>query len=230
MLVQCSLNDMPTFDGKPGALLAMLDRLVGPTGTLLMPAYSTPEALGPDQVFDPAAAPTYTGITNEIFRRSPGVLRSLHPRHSICARGPLAGSLLAGHELCAYADGSGSPFDRLRAVEGACILTLGLPPAFVSFLHWVEDVEPDRFPMPIHGARPVGRRVRRADGQVIDILDHELRDGIAGRMALSRVAQRLSPQAMRIIPFKGVTLGVYRIGPLADELIALRDQGIVHYR
>ena len=230
LFVQASFKDMLTYEAKATHLLALLRRLVGESGTLLMPAYSTPAALGPQQVFDADTAPTYTGILNEIFRRSPGVVRSLHPRHSICGLGPAAAGLLAGHQRCAYADGAGSPSDRLRALDNAKILTLGLPPAFVSFLHWVEDVEPAKFPLPVHAPEPVERRVRLADGTTATLADHELRPGVAQRLALEPVTARLTGAAMRHADFKGIAVGVYPVKALAAELLALRDAGIVHYR
>jgi aminoglycoside 3-N-acetyltransferase len=115
VFVQTSFNDLHTFAGRPIDLLNALRLLVGLEGTLLMPAYTTgtPNADGAPLVIE--TLPTYTGIVNELFRRSPGVTRSLHPRHSICGEGPLAASLLAGHERCLFADGPGSPFDRLRS-------------------------------------------------------------------------------------------------------------------
>jgi aminoglycoside 3-N-acetyltransferase len=54
----------------------------------------------------------------------PGVLRSLHPTHSIAATGPCAGHLTAGHELATTPCGEGTPYAKL--IDGHCrILFLG---------------------------------------------------------------------------------------------------------
>ena len=159
LLVQTSFNDLHSFAGRPAELLAALQALVGAQGTLVMPAYTEDRDSDPPLELD--TMPTYTGIVNELFRRTPGVLRSLHPRHSLCASGPLAAELLAGHDACLYADGPGSPFDRLRMRDDARILTLGLPRAFTSFLHWIEDFEPQRLPLAVHEPQPKCYRMRR---------------------------------------------------------------------
>src|ERR1035438_3117887 len=41
LFVQCSYNDLVTYNGTPYELLGALQELVGPNGTLFMPAYST---------------------------------------------------------------------------------------------------------------------------------------------------------------------------------------------
>jgi len=115
-------------------------------------------------------------------------------------------------------------------VERAWILTLGLPAAYVSILHWVEDVDPERLPMIVHADAPLERRVRMGDGSVIVVRDLERRPDVADRMDLERVATRLSSAAMRHFSYKEIDIGIYPVGVLANELLALRDSGIVHYR
>jgi aminoglycoside N3'-acetyltransferase len=225
---QLSLNDLHTFEQGPREVLAMLLELVGPEGTLAMPAYTAPAAI-PQSVFDPCRAATYTGLVNEIFRRTDGVLRSAHPRHSVCARGTTARFLTAGHEHCIRADGPDSPFDRLRSLPGAIILTLGLPPGYISFLHWVEDIDPDRFPRRLYKPEPMKLPVRLPSGENIIVTDWIRREEVTARLDCSRVARRLSKAAMRFDTFKGIAIGVYRVETLAAELIALRDVGIIHY-
>jgi aminoglycoside N3'-acetyltransferase len=230
VFLQVSVKDMVTFAGNVHQLLSAMSDLLGPDGTLLMPAYTDPGTAAGEAVFDPETAPTYTGIANEIFRRSPDVVRSLHPRHSICGRGRLARELLDGHEKCFPADGADSPFDRLRSIDRAWIVTLGLPPAYVSFLHWVEDIDPGRFPVAVHQRQPAVRRVRSSVGSVLEVRDLELESFVGSRLDLSRVARQLSSQAMQHESHRGIDLGVYRVSTLAAELLALRDRGIVHYR
>src|ERR1022692_3591943 len=150
LFVQCSYDDLLTYKGTPYDLLSGLRELVGPQGTLLMPAYTTNMWNTPCRPFDVLREPTYTGILPELFRREDGVVRSLHPGHSICGLGPHAGELLAGHEECVYADGPDSPFDRIRKLDGAQSVCLGLRPGCHSFVHWVEDIEPEKYPIPMH--------------------------------------------------------------------------------
>lgn len=233
LFVQSSFNDLHTFSGRPVELLDALRALVGDTGTLLMPAYTVDSPLAADAVLDAvvdvANLPTYTGILSELFRRTPGVLRSVHPRHSICALGPLAPALLAGHENCVYADGPDSPMDRLRQRDDALILTIGLEPGFTSFLHWIEDHEPDRFPLRVHEPAPKRYRVRHPDGRTIHVDDMQVRPEVAARINLPRIAGELGPEVLRWRRHRGIELGLYFVKPLSARLVALRDSGITHF-
>jgi aminoglycoside N3'-acetyltransferase len=223
LFVQCSFNDLLTYHGTPYDLLSSLQELVGPQGTLLMPAFTTNMSDTPCRPFDVLREPTYTGIISELFRREDAVLRSLHPRHSICGMGPHAAELLAGHENCVYANGPGSPFDKIRRIN-AQSLCLGLRPGFHSFVHWVEDIEPEKYP----GKTQVGPfecSLRNADGKEIrrffykSCKDQRNQDWLIG--------QHLGPNAMKVLEFYGIPICIYAWPALADELLALRDRGIV---
>src|SRR5262249_10291369 len=137
------------YQGTPYELLSALRELAGPLGTLLMPSYSSNMSVIPCRPFDVLEEPTYTGLIPELFRREENAIRSLHPRHSICGLGPHANEVLAGHENCVYADGPDSPFERMRRMDTQS-LCLGLPPGFHSFTHWVEDIEPSKYPYKVH--------------------------------------------------------------------------------
>jgi aminoglycoside 3-N-acetyltransferase len=229
LFVHCSFNDLYTFSGTSMDVLAALRILVGTSGTLLMPAYTSNAWSKPPRLFDVAREPTYTGLVNEIFRRTPGVIRSLHPRHSICGLGPLAKELLSGHEACVRADGPDSPFDRLRRREDARILTLGLPPGYVSILHWVEDLDPSKLPFRVHADEPITCQVRDMNGRIAMVQDWQYKKDVEARMDYERFSRYLSPSAMRHWTHKGVAFGLYDVKALAEELLVLRDRGITLY-
>ena len=223
LFVQCSFDDLLTYKGTPYELLEALRELAGPEGTLLMPAYSTNMSDTPCRPFDVLREPTYTGIVPELFRREEGVIRSLHPRHSICGVGPLAADLLRGHEDCVYADGPDSPFDRIRKLE-AQSLCLGMFPGWSSFLHWVEDFEPEKYPIVAH------------DGPfecvMFDENGRELRRPFycspAGHINQDRlVGKHLGSDAMRVLNIHGVDVCLYQWPAFASDLLRLRDRGIV---
>ena len=226
LFVQCSYNDLLTYRGTPYELLGALRQLVGAKGTLLMPAFTTNMSDTPCRPFDVLSDSTYTGIIPELFRREEGVLRSVHPRHSICGLGPHAAELLAGHENCVYADGLGSPFDKMRRISAES-LCLGLRPGFHSFVHWVEDIEPGKYPIKVHDG-PFECALRNAYGE-------EFRRFFYGRCSGNRgqdwlIGKHLGQNAMRTTEFHGVPLCVYHWPAFADELLALRDRGLVCFR
>jgi len=227
LFVQTSFNDLYTLAASPIELLSTLLAIVGPTGTLLMPAYTMPRPEA-DWIFDSEREPTYTGIVNEIFRRSPGVIRSLHPRHSICGVGLKANEILSGHEECIRADGMDSPFDKMRLLPNAKILTLGLPKGYTSFLHWIEDIAPEKLPFIVHEQTPEKNKIKLGNDIKV-ILDYRVNQRVASRLSLEKVSKHLSKNAMQFISYKEIPIVAYPIRALADELLSLRDRGIIHY-
>src|SRR5690606_25091387 len=95
------------------------------------PGRRAPSAPRPQR---PAATPAAAdlGITAEVFRRQPGVLRSDHP-FAFAARGPLAAALLRD-PLPLPPHGPASPVGRLHELGGR-ILLLGVGHAANTTLH-----------------------------------------------------------------------------------------------
>jgi aminoglycoside 3-N-acetyltransferase len=225
LFVQCSYNDLLTYNGTPYELVSALRELAGPRGTLFMPAYSTNMDETPCRPFDVLREPTYTGVIPELFRREEGAVRSLHPRHSLCGLGPRAEEFLSGHEDCVYADGPDSPFDRLRRLE-AKALCLGMAPGFISFVHWVEDIAPEKYPISAHDG-PHDCLLRDRHGRELCRPFYRRTPGQRKREKL--VGQSLSPDSLKKLSFHGIPVCIYTWPKLAVELLALRDRGIVYY-
>ena len=142
LMVHASLSKLGWVAGGPVAVVLALLDAVGEGGTLVMPSFTgnltepsywqhppMPAAwhqIFRDEVpaFDPAITPTHmVGKVSDTFRTWPGTLRSNHPHVSVCARGPLAQTITAGHQL-EDSMGEHSPFARLYDA-GAYVLQLG---------------------------------------------------------------------------------------------------------
>src|SRR5262249_34800696 len=96
---------LPTFKGSAKELVNALIDFCGPNRTLVMPSfvmggrtYDT-MAYFRSRPFDVRCTPSEMGLVAEVFRRTPSVLRSLHPTCSVCALGPLAEELTTGHHV-----------------------------------------------------------------------------------------------------------------------------------
>ena len=158
VMVHSSLSSIGyVLGGAPTVVRALID-VLGPGGTLVMPAFS-PEVSDPatwsDRLFgddalelarahvpafDAAVTPTSMGSIAETFRNWPGVVRSTHPQVSIAARGPLAERIAFPHEL-AWGQGAGSPFERLYELD-ADLLLLGVGFNRATLLHFAESRVP----------------------------------------------------------------------------------------
>jgi aminoglycoside 3-N-acetyltransferase len=174
LMVHSSLNSIGyVLLGGAQAVVRALIEILGPGGTLTMPAFS-PEVSDPATwgdrpfggthlelaqdhvpVFDVAVTPTSMGVIAETFRNWPGVLRSAHPQVSIAARGPLAERIITPHEL-AWGQGAGSPFERLYDFDAALLL-LGVGFNRATLLHFAESRAP-------HGRRKTRRIPVDRDG------------------------------------------------------------------
>lgn len=155
LLVHTSLRSLGWVVGGPVALLHALTNALGPSGTLVMPAFSAdlsdpaqwqhppvPEPWWPVirdhwPAFDPALTPTREmGLLADTFRTAPGSQRSAHPQTSFAARGPLADAILHPHPLdCRL--GEHSPLRRLYD-HHAHVLLLGVGHANNTCLHLAE--------------------------------------------------------------------------------------------
>jgi aminoglycoside N3'-acetyltransferase len=229
IFMQVSFNELYTLEASPNDILTAIKSLIGPDGSLFMPAYTSPKE-DEDWVFDVERTPTYTGIVNEVFRRSDGVLRSIHPRHSICGVGPIALDVLSNHEKCSYADGVGSPFDKLRKYSNAKILTLGLPRGFVSFLHWLEDYEPSKLPFRVHEEAPRSYSVVAPDTGAIVMKDYPVRAEVARRLNLEMIFQHLAKDSWAYKNLNGTDIYLYFLPNLSRDLLNARDiKNVIHY-
>jgi aminoglycoside N3'-acetyltransferase len=125
--VHSSLNAVGFLVRGPDTVIDALGSVVGERGTVMMPTFSVGGSSyryvkSAPPPFDPQRTAATTGTLPERFRHHPGVLRSLHPTHSVAARGPLAEELLRGHEDSETPFGDGTPYARLGPLGGKVLL------------------------------------------------------------------------------------------------------------
>ncbi len=138
LLVHSSMKALGT-SLTPHQVIDCLQEAVGETGTLLFPALTYENVTSQHPVFESGKTPPCIGLLPTTFWQMPGVERSLHPTHSVCARGPLAHRLTVGHAMDSTAVGPHSPFMQL-AVVGGKLLFIGDVLASCTFMHGVEDI------------------------------------------------------------------------------------------
>ncbi len=155
LLVHSSLSAIGWVCGGAVAVIIALQEVLGDTGTLVMPAHST-DLSDPRQwenppvpeswwqtiretmpAYDPDLTPTRSmGKIAETFRKQSGLLRSVHPQSSFCARGPQASSIVNNHAL-AYGMGENSPLARIYDL-GGFVLLLGVGHSSNTSIHLAE--------------------------------------------------------------------------------------------
>lgn len=139
VLMHSSMKAIQT-EISPQEFLQTLIGYLGAEGTLLLPALSY-DILDGDAPyrFDSAQTPACIGLLPETFRKMPGVVRSQHPTHSVCAIGAKAEKLTRNHHLDDTPVGPNSPF-RLLPNVGGKILMVGNVLRCCTFMHGVEEV------------------------------------------------------------------------------------------
>ena len=105
------------------------------------------------------------GIIPNIFYKRQGVVRSLHPTHSIAAYGEGAEEYIKGEENCTTPCTPGGCWDRLRNIN-AKILLIGVNHVKNTYIHAVEEAlnVPERFT-----AEPTLFKIKMPDGTVKEV-------------------------------------------------------------
>ena len=155
VIVHSALSKLGWVCGGAVALIEALQEVITEKGTLVMPAhsgdYSEPKYWGnppvPEEWYQTIRAemPAYRaevtptrglGLTPEIFRKFPGVVRSDHPCLSFAAWGKEAKAITADHKLD-YALGDNSPLAKIYERKGK-VLLIGVGHDSNTSLHLAE--------------------------------------------------------------------------------------------
>ena len=108
-------------------------------GLFMTPTHTWAQMSKEYSLFDPETEPACVGIIPNIFRKREGVVRSLHPTHSIAAYGPTAEEYIKGEENLTTPGEPGGCWSRLIDVK-AKILLVGCTHTRNTFIHAVEEL------------------------------------------------------------------------------------------
>ena len=221
--VQSSWNEFYNVPLRPSEMIGLLRDLLGPTGTLAMPAF--PIDQDPDKLFLVDKAPVYTGLLCEVFRRSPDTSRSIHLSSSVCAVGPNADFLIRDHHLTSMPWGKDSPFCRLAEVD-ARMLGIGAGFNFMTPLHTAECLLFDEVPFfrsVFDGT--IRYRWRRSNGETGE---HEYRRRI-GDIRPQRLRRHFGPDICVDARISNLRILAADAKPFIERAVTLGRRGITMY-
>ncbi len=133
------------YQGSPKELIEAILNEIGPEGTLAMPAF--PEDRNPTNIFNVKRTPSGAGFITEMFRRYPGVLRSINLIHSVTAIGNQAEYLTKDHHLSKTPWDEYSPYYRLKEIDALIIgLGVGKNLSIATALHCIDSLLRNKLP------------------------------------------------------------------------------------
>ena len=167
VLMHSAFRVLNGFEGTPDQVIACVLNVIGESGNLVMVSMpytgSTAAYLQAGIPFDVQQTMSAMGVITEIFRQTPGVVRSVNPAHPILAWGPAAPWLIADHEHTRYSCGKGSPFEKLVHVQ-AKALFFDVSLRRMTFFHYLEDLFQDTLPVKLYEETPLGSIVIDTSG------------------------------------------------------------------
>lgn len=233
LMVHSAFDAMtPMYQGSVLELKNALVGLCGPDRTLVMPAFMFG---GPDYdpvrhyrekgTFDKKKTPSQMGLLTELFRRHPGVMRSLHPTYSVCALGPLAEEMSRRHHMDKFGCGPESPFavmDRYRTT----ILGIGTPYfRCLTHVHHIEHVLDEEFPA---ACREESVPVVLKDGETS--VEYLLRVKVfASRRKIDRLERFMPRGEIAVWSFHGVTMFAVSARRVTEALREQAEKGVTIY-
>lgn len=137
VIVHSSFSSMGKVEGGAETVIRAILDVIGEEGTLMFPTFTYLDVYENCR-FDYKNTPSCVGYLSEFFRNMPGVVRSMHPTHSVAAIGRLANEFIKDHDKDRTPMGQGSPYRRL-AKYNAKILMLGCSLNTFSYLHALEE-------------------------------------------------------------------------------------------
>lgn len=137
LLIHSSMKSIGPVEGGADTVLDVFSEYMK-DGLLVLPTHTWSYINAENPKFYVDKSPSCVGILTELFRKRPGVVRSLHPTHSVAALGKDAKEFVAGDEKwdtpCARNSVWGKLLDRK-----AQIMLLGVDLRRNTFMHGVEE-------------------------------------------------------------------------------------------
>lgn len=138
VLVHSSLSSLGPVDGGADSVIDTLLYVLR-NGTLLVPSLSFESVTKENPLFSVNDTPSCIGKISDTFRKREGVIRSIHPTHSVCGLGKYAEEILSQHIETDTPAGAKSPFALLPKYKGKVLmLGCGLRPN--TSMHAIEEL------------------------------------------------------------------------------------------
>lgn len=167
IMIHSSMKSIGQVDGGAEAVIdAFMEYFRD--GMVMMPTHTWAQMSTEYNIFDPENEPACVGILPNLFMKRQGVVRSLHPTHSMAVYGKDADKYIENEENCTTPCTPGGCWDRLRDINTK-ILLIGVNHIKNTYIHSVEEVYnvPERLT-----EKPVDFKIKMPDGDLKDVSVH----------------------------------------------------------
>ena len=168
VLVHSSMKSIGEVEGGADTVLDAFSEYFS-DGLLIFPTHSWATIDEKHYIYDPEKEPSCVGLLTNMFMKRPGVVRSLHPTHSVAVLGARAKEFIEGEEFATTPCPRNGCWGRLIE-ERAKILFLGCPLTKFTFVHGPEewlDI-PDRL-----APNAIDLKIKMPDGTYLDSCFHK---------------------------------------------------------
>ncbi len=171
LLVHSSMKAIGEVEGGADTVLDALTDAVG-DGMLILPTHTWKQMSNEYPVYDPENEPACIGILPNLFRKREGVMRSLHPTHSVAAcstNRKLLEAYVSGEEKFTTPCPRQGCYGKLYDLN-AKVLMLGVGLNRYTYLHGVEEwfgIE-ERLEQEV-----LALQIKLADGELLPIFMHK---------------------------------------------------------
>lgn len=233
VMVHSSFDAFEGFQGKPTDIISVLQHMVGDEGVLMMPTMmfsgTAVEYARTNPLFDVARTPSRMGLLTELFRRSPGVVRSIHPTHPVAIWGYDANVIATGHHLAQTPCGVGTPFEALLKRHGKIAL-LGTDISALTFYHMLEEAIERDLPLGPFTDEVFHLRSRTRDGLILDTNGRLFEPAVSRRRNLYKMVPYLKKSgAWREARVGGLKITVLAAADVDEVVRSMNKQGIHCY-
>ena len=154
--------------------------------------------------------------------------RSLHPTSSIVAIGKHAEAIVSEHHLSVYPCGSLSPYYKMLKYDAA-IIGLGEKTVSLSFVHCVEHVMKDAYPIKLLSDTPTVLKVIDYIGKVLDVNTLLPLKNAQKRNITGYLKKHISNNICKSLKYKGRNYFVADTNKLYERMFELAKKDITIY-
>lgn len=233
VFIHCRWDEMYNYNGNEVELIDAILKVIGPEGTLIMPAFPLHRKNKP---FNIKKTVTAAGMLAETFRKYPGVMRSINCQHSVCALGKEAEYLTCEHYMGENCWDEKSPYYKLASIN-ALVFSIGLRKYYIgTMVHCVEGTLMKKIPY-----YQSFFKENKSEHQYVDYdgitktymaydLDHTHRRVSKHFGARIMTVKYFSKDACCFNKLSNVKISMYRADYVIPRMIELGEHGIDIYK